>query len=149
MVTIAFSVIVYVVAQSWTDLTRGPEGIKNIPGSPCSGPRSASSDLSPVRRRRHDVNGAVAYFWVVGVALLVQVLSINLLSAVGRTINAVRQSEIASETIGVSVYRWKVGAFALSAVLAGSVQGRSSLIRTATSSATRSPSTSRSSCWST
>src|ERR1041384_4936399 len=32
MVTIAFSVIVFVVAQSWTELTRGPEGIKNIPG---------------------------------------------------------------------------------------------------------------------
>src|SRR3954447_4642186 len=26
MVTIAFSVIIYVLAQNWTDLTRGPEG---------------------------------------------------------------------------------------------------------------------------
>src|SRR5207249_4869230 len=67
------------------------------------------------------ISGAVAYFWIVGmVALLVQVLAGNLLAGRwGRTINAVRQSEIASETIGVSVYRWKVGAFALSAVLAG------------------------------
>src|SRR3712207_6801529 len=32
MVTIAFSIIVFVVAQSWVGLTRGPEGIKNIPG---------------------------------------------------------------------------------------------------------------------
>ena len=63
----------------------------------------------------------MAYFWIVGVAaLLVQLLAGNLLTGRwGRTINAVRQSEIASETIGVSVYRWKVGAFALSAVLAG------------------------------
>src|SRR5687768_11143369 len=37
MVTIAFSVIIYVVAQNWTDLTRGPEGIKNIPGVPWFG----------------------------------------------------------------------------------------------------------------
>src|SRR5260370_37210307 len=36
-----------------------------------------------------------------------------------RTINAVRKSEIASETIGVSVYRMKLKTFAFSAVLAG------------------------------
>src|SRR5205823_2384718 len=65
--------------------------------------------------------GDVAYFWVVAVAaLVVQLLAINLLTGRwGRTINAVRQSEIASETVGVSVYRWKVAAFAFSAVLAG------------------------------
>jgi branched-chain amino acid transport system permease protein len=51
---------------------------------------------------------------------VVQLLANNLLTGRwGRTINAVRQSEIASETIGVSVYRMKVGVFAVSAVLAG------------------------------
>jgi ABC-type branched-subunit amino acid transport system ATPase component/ABC-type branched-subunit amino acid transport system permease subunit len=122
MVTIAFSVIIYVVAQNWTDLTRGPEGIKSIPGVTWFG-----TEIRQLRTYRPfgddamTIGGAVAYFWVVGVAaLLVQVFAGNLLSGRwGRTINAVRQSEIASETIGVSVYRWKVGAFALSAVLAG------------------------------
>lgn len=126
MVTIAFSVIVYVVAQNWTDLTRGPEGIKNIPGITWFG-----TEIRQLRTYRPfgddglTVGGSVAYFWIVGVAtLLVQIFSINLLSGRwGRTINAVRQSEIASETIGVSVYRWKVGAFALSAVLAGLAGG--------------------------
>src|SRR5262249_14636365 len=52
--------------------------------------------------------------------LIVQLLANNLLTGRwGRTINAVRQSEIASETIGVSVYRMKLKAFAFSAVLAG------------------------------
>jgi branched-chain amino acid transport system permease protein len=122
MVTIAFSVIIYVVAQNWTDLTRGPEGIKNIPGVEWFG-----TEIRQLRTYRPfgddglTISGAVAYFWVVAVAaLLVQVLSCCLLTGRwGRTINAVRQSEIASETIGVSVYRWRVGAFALSAVLAG------------------------------
>jgi branched-chain amino acid transport system permease protein len=61
------------------------------------------------------------YFWVcAGLALIVQLLANNLLtSRWGRTINAVRQSEIASETIGVSVYRMKLKTFAFSAVLAG------------------------------
>jgi len=45
-------------------------------------------------------------------------LTNNLLtSRWGRTINAVRQSEIASETIGVRVYRMKLKTFAFSAVL--------------------------------
>ncbi|MFN8632841.1 MAG: branched-chain amino acid ABC transporter ATP-binding protein/permease [Chloroflexota bacterium] len=122
MVTIAFSVIVFVVAQNWTDLTRGPEGIKNIPGVPWFGTEIRQlRTYHPFGEDGPSVGGAVAYFWVVGVAaLLVQVFAGNLLAGRwGRTINAVRQSEIASETIGVSVYRWKVGAFALSAVLAG------------------------------
>src|SRR3954454_1677910 len=38
MVTIAFSVIIYVVAQNWTALARGPEGIKSIPGVCWFGP---------------------------------------------------------------------------------------------------------------
>lgn len=122
MVTIAFSVIIFVVAQSWTDLTRGPEGIKNIPG-----PEWFGTEIRQLRTYRPfgddglTIGGSIAYFWIVGIAaLLVQLLSGNLLTGRwGRTINAVRQSEIASETIGVSVYRWKVGAFALSAVLAG------------------------------
>jgi branched-chain amino acid transport system permease protein len=126
MVTIAFSVIVFVVAQSWTDLTRGPEGIKNIPGIEWFG--TEIRQLRTYRPFGEDgltIGGAVAYFWIVGtVALLIQILSGNLLTGRwGRTINAVRQSEIASETIGVSVYRWKVGAFALSAVLAGLAGG--------------------------
>jgi ABC-type branched-subunit amino acid transport system ATPase component/ABC-type branched-subunit amino acid transport system permease subunit len=122
MVTIAFSVIIYVVAQNWTDLTRGPEGIKSIPGISWFG-----TEIRQLRTYRPfgddglTFGGSVAYFWVVATAtLLVQVFAGNLLTGRwGRTINAVRQSEIASETIGVSVYRWKVGAFALSAVLAG------------------------------
>jgi ABC-type branched-subunit amino acid transport system ATPase component/ABC-type branched-subunit amino acid transport system permease subunit len=126
MVTIAFSVIIYVLAQNWTDLTRGPEGIKSIPGIMVFG--TEIRQLRTYRPFGDDglaIGGSVAYFWVVAVsALIVQVLSIHLLSSHwGRTINAVRQSEIASETIGVSVYRWKVGAFALSAVLAGLAGG--------------------------
>ena len=126
MVTIAFSVIVYVVAQNWTDLTRGPEGIKNIPGITIFG--TEVRQLRTYRPFGDDglaIPGSVAFFWVVAVvALIIQVLSINLLSGRwGRNINAVRQSEIASETIGVSVYRLKVGVFAVSAVLAGLAGG--------------------------
>jgi ABC-type branched-subunit amino acid transport system permease subunit len=67
------------------------------------------------------LTGQVLYFWVcAGLALIVQLLANNLLTGRwGRTINALRQSEIASETIGVSVYRMKLKTFTFSAVLAG------------------------------
>jgi len=122
MVTIAFSIIVFVVAQSWVGLTRGPEGIKNIPGPDLFGTTIRQlRTYAPFGDGGPAISGAVVYFWIVGLAALaVQLLANNLLAGRwGRTINAVRQSEVAAETVGVSVYRWKVGAFAFSAVLAG------------------------------
>ena len=122
MVTIAFSIVTFVVAQSWTDLTRGPEGIKNIPRPEWFGVRlSDVRTFRPLGEDGPQITGDVAYFWVVALlALAVQIFANNLLTGRwGRTINAVRQSEIASETVGVSVYRMKVGVFAVSAVLAG------------------------------
>ena len=75
----------------------------------------------PFGKDRPVLTGQILYFWVcAGMALVVQLLANNLLTGRwGRTINAVRQSEIASETIGVSVYRMKLKTFAFSAVLAG------------------------------
>src|SRR5439155_2687707 len=67
------------------------------------------------------VSGQALYFWLCALlALAVQLLANNLLTGHwGRTVNAVRQSEIATESVGVSVYRMKLKAFSLSAVLAG------------------------------
>lgn len=124
MVTIAFGIVVFVVINSWTDLTHGPEGLKNIPRPEWFG-GSHFSDIKSFypfgENSGFTVTGEDAYFWVIAVvALIVQLLMTNLLTGRwGRTINAVRQSEIASETVGISVYRWKVAAFALSAALAG------------------------------
>src|SRR4029450_10701014 len=67
------------------------------------------------------LSGQVLYFWVcAGLLLIIQLLANNLLTGRwGRTITAGRRSEIASETIGVSVYRMKLKTFTFSAVLAG------------------------------
>src|SRR5918912_561837 len=123
MVTIALAVVTFVVAQTWLAVTNGPTGIGNIPRPEWFGGTTMGSlrrfrpfgDDGPV------LTGQVLYFWVcAGLAFIVQVLANNLLTGRwGRTINAVRQSEIASETIGVSVYRMKLKTFAFSAVLAG------------------------------
>jgi branched-chain amino acid transport system ATP-binding protein/branched-chain amino acid transport system permease protein len=123
MVTIALAIVTFVVAQTWLPVTNGPTGIGNIPrpewfgGTTMGGLRKFRpfGDDGPV------LTGQMMYFWFcAGLALLVLLFSNNLLtSRWGRTINGVRQSEIASETVGVSVYRMKLKTFAFSAVLAG------------------------------
>src|SRR5918911_1467612 len=123
MVTIALAIVTFVIAQTWLPVTNGPTGIGNIPRPEWFGGTTMGSlrKFRPFGEDGPVLTGQVLYFWVcAGMALMVQLLANNLLTGRwGRTINAVRQSEIASETVGVSVYRWKVAAFAFSAVLAG------------------------------
>ncbi len=123
MVTIALAIVTFVIAQTWLAVTNGPTGIGNIPRPEWFG----GTTMGGLRRFRPfgpdglTITGQQMYFWVcAGLALIVQLLANNLLTGRwGRTINAVRQSEIASETIGVSVYRMKLKTFTFSAVLAG------------------------------
>jgi ABC-type branched-subunit amino acid transport system ATPase component/ABC-type branched-subunit amino acid transport system permease subunit len=123
MVTIALAIVTFVIAQTWLAVTNGPTGIGNIPRPEWFG----GTTMGGLRKFRPfgpdglTLTGQVLYFWVcAGLALIVQLLANNLLTGRwGRTINAVRQSEIASETIGVSVYRMKLKTFTFSAVLAG------------------------------
>ncbi len=105
MVTVAFGFMAEVTANRWS-LTGGPMGIMSIPYPKLPGGRDMS---------------AAEYFWLVGgVALLGQVAASNLFhSRIGRTLFALRGSEIAAETVGVNVYRYKVLAFVVSSVYAG------------------------------
>jgi ABC-type branched-subunit amino acid transport system ATPase component/ABC-type branched-subunit amino acid transport system permease subunit len=123
MVTIALAVVTFVVAQTWTDVTNGPTGIGNIPRPEWFGGTTmgALRKFRPFGDDGPVLTGQILYFWFcAGLALIVQLLANNLLTGrFGRNVNAVRQSEIASETVGVSVYRMKLKAFAFSAVLAG------------------------------
>jgi ABC-type branched-subunit amino acid transport system ATPase component/ABC-type branched-subunit amino acid transport system permease subunit len=122
MVTIALAIVTFVVAQTWLAVTNGPTGISAIPRPEWFGTTMGSlRKFRPFGEDGPVLTGQIMYFWVcAGLALIVQLLSNNLLTTRwGRTINAVRLSEIASETIGVSVYRMKLKAFTFSAVLAG------------------------------
>ena len=105
MVTIAFGFMAEVTSNRWS-LTGGPMGIMSIP--------------APTLPNGRDMT-AIEYFWLIGaVALFCQLLAINLFrSRVGRTLLALQTSEIAAETVGVNVYRYKVLAFVLSSVCAG------------------------------
>ena len=105
MVTVAFGFMAEVTANRWS-LTGGPMGIMAIPGPRIPG----GAEMTPMQ-----------YFWLIGgVALVCQLLANNLLtSRIGRTLLALRGSEVAAETVGINVYRWKVLAFVISSLYAG------------------------------
>ena len=106
MVTLAFGFMMEVTSNRWQGLTNGPMGISAIPAPTLPG----GEEMTPTQ-----------YFWLIGgVALLCQLLANNLLgSRVGRTLLALRGSEIAAQSVGINVYRWKVLAFVISSVYAG------------------------------
>jgi branched-chain amino acid transport system ATP-binding protein/branched-chain amino acid transport system permease protein len=109
MVTIAFGIIVEGALVEWVALTGGPGGIFDIPR-----PMLAGAPLSLGR-----------YYWLVALAAaLALVLTRNLkASAWGRALVAVKSSELAAESLGLSAYRLRTTAFTLSAAFAGAGGG--------------------------
>ncbi len=98
MVTIAFGIIVEGVLIEWVSVTGGPGGIFNIPKP-----------------------GLLRSYWLILVtAALALWLVANLrASAWGRAFLAVRGSEVAAESLGLSAYYIRIVAFTISAAFAG------------------------------
>nr|WP_241024751.1 branched-chain amino acid ABC transporter ATP-binding protein/permease [Burkholderia sp. Ac-20365] len=104
MVTLAFGTIIQILINEMDFLTSGPMGIK------ITKPVIAGHLL--------DEN---QYYWVVAALLVVSLIVVHrvLKSHLGRAFEALRDSPIASDCMGVSVYRHKVYAFVISAGFAG------------------------------
>ncbi|HJV63606.1 MAG TPA: branched-chain amino acid ABC transporter ATP-binding protein/permease [Albitalea sp.] len=104
MVTLAFGTIIQILINEMTFLTEGPLGIK-----------IAKPALAGHRLDERE------FFWVVAVVLVASLLVVHriLRSQLGRAFEALRGSPVASDCMGVSVYRYKVYAFVISAGLAG------------------------------
>jgi ABC-type branched-subunit amino acid transport system ATPase component/ABC-type branched-subunit amino acid transport system permease subunit len=104
MVTLAFGTIIQILINEMTFLTEGPLGIK-IPKPSLFG------------AQLHE-NG---FYWLVfGLMTLSLVVVHRILnSQLGRAFEALRGSPVASDCMGVSVYRYKVYAFVISAGFAG------------------------------
>jgi branched-chain amino acid transport system permease protein len=104
MVTLAFGTIIQILINEMTDLTNGAMGIT------LQRPRLLGVTL--------DERGFYFLICFLLVAALVVVHRI-LRSHLGRAFEALRGSPVASDCMGVSVYRYKVYAFVISAGLAG------------------------------
>jgi len=104
MVTLAFGTIIGILINEMSFLTEGPMGIK------LTKPAFWGYKLDEVE-----------YFYLVAVLMVLSLLVVHriLKSHLGRAFQALRDSPIASDCMGVSVYRYKVYAFVISAALAG------------------------------
>jgi ABC-type branched-subunit amino acid transport system ATPase component/ABC-type branched-subunit amino acid transport system permease subunit len=104
MVTLAFGTIIQILINEMTFLTEGPLGIK-----------LAKPSLFGA------VLGEREFYWVVLGLLILSLVVVHriLRSHLGRAFEALRGSPVASDCMGVSVYRYKVYAFVISAGLAG------------------------------
>lgn len=109
MVTIAFGLLIEKIVSEWTDVFKGQEGFYGITGLTFNGATLDSRQ------------------WVVVVVLVGLALhamtSLLLNGRFGRGFAAVRTSEIAAESVGISVYRFKILAFAISAITCGIAGG--------------------------
>ena len=104
MVTLAFGTIIQILINEMTFLTEGPMGITM--GKP------QAFGITLEKRE---------FFWVVAGVLVFTLIVVHriLRSHLGRAFEALRGSPVASDCMGVSVYRYKVYAFVISAALAG------------------------------
>ena len=104
MVTLAFGTIIQILINEMTFLTEGPMGIK----------------LAKPLLLGHKLDER-EFFWLVAVLLVASLIVVDriLRSHLGRAFEALRGSPVASDCMGVSVYRYKVYAFVISAGLAG------------------------------
>jgi branched-chain amino acid transport system permease protein len=104
MVTLAFGTIIQILINEMDFLTNGPMGIK------VAKPVLFGTKLNEV-----------SYFYLVAVLMVLALIVVHriLRSHLGRAFQALRDSPIASDCMGVSVYRYKVYAFVISAALAG------------------------------
>jgi len=104
MVTLAFGTILQILINEMDFLTEGPLGIK-IP----------KPSLAGVQFDEH------GFYWLVLSLMVLSLVVVDrvLKSQLGRAFEALRGSPVASDCMGVSVYRYKVYAFVISAGFAG------------------------------
>lgn len=104
MVTLAFGTIIQILINEMTFLTEGPMGIT----------------LTKPELFGHKLD-ETEYYWLVALMLIAALIFVHrvLRSHLGRAFEALRGSPVASDCMGVSVYRYKVYAFVISAGLAG------------------------------
>jgi branched-chain amino acid transport system permease protein len=102
MVTISFQQIVTLIMVNWIPVTHGPDGVGRIQRPPLFASAHAFLALC-----------------VLAMAVIGYIVWRLPQTPLGRSMRAVRDNELAAGVAGINVYRTKVAAFAISAVLGG------------------------------
>jgi branched-chain amino acid transport system permease protein len=111
IVTLAFGEITRLVLENWNDFSFGPSGIANI-----SRPAIAGIKMK--------LPQATIFIYFIAIAMVIfTVFVVNRLenSRVGRAWEAMREDEIASQSMGIDITKTKLLAFSIGAVWAGFV----------------------------
>jgi branched-chain amino acid transport system permease protein len=106
MATIAFAEVVRQLMVNWIGLTNGPSGVRDIPS-----PNIGSFRFDSPQK-----------YYYMGLALLVLVVVLTQrlrYSRLGRGLGAIRDDDLAAESMGVNITWLKIVAFAISAAFAG------------------------------
>ncbi len=111
IVTLGFGEIIRLVLENWSEFSKGPSGISNIPR-----PNFFGMELS--------LEGSILYIYYIMVVLLIfTIFVVNRLqdSRLGRAWIALREDEIACQAMGIDKQKTKLAAFSLGAFWAGSM----------------------------
>jgi len=109
MATLAFGVVVSEVILQWSSLTGGDDGF-SVPTAQIAG-FALDSDYK-------------LFYLIIPVTIIMTILAKNLVDGyIGRALIALRESEIAAQTIGIDLARYKTIAFAISAFYTGVAGG--------------------------
>jgi branched-chain amino acid transport system permease protein len=112
IVTLGFGEIVYVLANDWTQATAGSAGTGAI--------TNFSVHLFGIHYTWNAGNPLSYYYLLLGI-LIPAIFLFDLLnhSKVGRTWAAIREDEVAAQSLGINALKYKVMAFAMGASTAG------------------------------
>jgi len=128
IVTLGFGEIIHILLLNWTSLTRGPNGIGDIPRPGLFGlvfERRAPPGFTSF----HDFLGVAfnpsqrivfLYYVVLALALMVNLFTLRLRRLpIGRAWEALREDEIACRALGINPTNVKLSAFGIGAMLGG------------------------------
>lgn len=130
IVTLGFGEIIRIVLENWSDFTGGPDGIRSIPDPSFFGiaaftPEQVEGGLIPF----HELFGMeytplqrviFLYYLILVLAILVNVVSIRLRNLpLGRAWEALREDDIACQSLGINRRNIKLAAFVISAAFGG------------------------------
>ena len=109
MATLAFGVVVSEVILQWSSVTGGDDGF-SVPSATIAG-FAFDSDFK-------------LFYLIISVTIILTILAKNLVKGyIGRAFIALRESEIAAQTIGIDLAKYKTIAFAISAFYTGVAGG--------------------------
>ena len=113
MVTLAFFLICYVVANQWVAVTDGPAGIDSIP---------APSFVLPVFGQINIAGRQANYYASLSFLAFVVFVALRITrSRLGRVLVAIREDEVLAQSVGINIFKYKLIIFILGSSMAGMV----------------------------